>query len=449
MDNESLVTIANTDFFQYLNTFPVLRVGGVDFYMSDVIKAGLSAKMNIGLLGDTGLGKTQLERDMMVMFGNNAGYVLGRNDLDIKQVFRKLRFDKLVGAMNQGGEISASDITEVTEAIYKPLTVIDEINRCVEAVQNQLFNIFDGYLEIDGVIHPLGTNYSVITKSDGSILVVPGLQPEGQNGDDSKIEVVTYSVGICSANYGNGKFTGTSTMDGAMKDRLHILTDVDNFIPENPDLDAILFNSSGEVRTKTTNAPSSNLIDDFVKANLYLKDLSKRLHPEEFMYFRYLIKGLDYIPVPSANNSKRIMKEVWPMKVEADGIGSGEEEIIMYRMVSPLSIRGALVTINYARALREYAIAKDPQAKPTILESVMAAYRMTSAYTNLTGNPTRLNEDYVGNPYRAAKKVAEIMESKLSDKMQLIKDLTLTRKSGKPIPASLLSQCTGEFECWK
>lgn len=421
----------------YVNTTPVLRLSSVDFNISDILKSAVIARMNIGLLGDTGNGKTQLEKDIMSMFGGRANYVLGRNDLDIKQLYRHIDFTELIKAKNRGGKVSASDITHVTERAHMPLTVVDEINRCVEAVQNQLFNIFDGYIEIDGKSYPLGQGQ---------------IQTQNISGKESSRNSV-YSIGICSANYGNGKFTGTSTMDRAMKDRLHLTVDVDNFSPGNEDLDGIICKSSGEVRTKDSS--SESITSDIIGANDYFKEKSGELGPEELLYFRYLVNGLDYIPIEAADNSKRKIKEVWPGKAEEDNLGS-DDEIYLYRMVSPASVRGALATLNLARVLREYAKVKDPNFDKgytsrgsVILDSVISAFQLTGAYSGIIANQQRLNEDFVGNPHNAMKKVSEIVKKRLYDGYDMIKAIIISKVNKTPFTKKMENFCKGDFACFK
>lgn len=61
---------------------------------------------------------------------------------------------------------------------------------------------------------------------------------------------VLYSVGVWSANYGNGGYTGTVSMDKAFLERSHLILDVDNFSPQPVDLDHILLGRGGRSSSK-------------------------------------------------------------------------------------------------------------------------------------------------------------------------------------------------------
>src|SRR3989339_290931 len=123
-EKNPFVNIVNLLATTYKNTTPVLKLGGVDLYLWDVVKASLAARLNIGLGGGAGGGKSQLFADVQGLFGNNASYVLGRNDLDIKALFREMNFAKLKEAQDKGTTVSQQEMSQVTAQIYRPLTVV-------------------------------------------------------------------------------------------------------------------------------------------------------------------------------------------------------------------------------------------------------------------------------------------------------------------------------------
>jgi hypothetical protein len=385
------------------------------------------------------MGKSQLLADIRALYGNNASYVLCRNDMDIRSLFRQMNFRKLVDAMKEGGTVSQKDLSEITSRIYKPLTVAEELDRAAEIVQNQLFNVFEGFIELDGDIHSLGGTEEKTFRDFA--------------GNEYKRNVA-YSVGVWSANMGNGSYTGTVSMDKAMKERSHLIINVKNFRPggENPsDLDSILLGCEGEIRLKSQEKPEDHT-QDFINAFTYLKQKAKTPDPaelgEELLLFRYLVQGLDYIPCQAADNSKSKMEDVWPSKAEEEGIGS-EDDIILYRMIYPASVRVAQTMISFARALREYAKAENPKAKPTVQDSVIEAFKLIAAYSGMMQNPQRITEGYVGNPYRASCDAAKVIKARLDGKKDLIQAIGYFRGNEQPLPKSVLEECTGEFACWK
>ena len=421
----------------YCNTTPVLALAGVNMTLWEIVKAALSGRLNLGLPGGAGMGKSQLLADVQGLFGNNASYVLGRNDLDIKELYRELNFEQLEEAKRTGGRVSKKDLTSITAEIHRSLTVVEEITRCAEIVQNQLFNIFEGFIEINGKKYALG---------DGKLETFHDL--DGKEWTQN----VLYSVGVWSANFGNGQYTGTVSMDKAMKERSHLIIDVDNFTPQPRDLDTILYQSGGEIRIKDQENSTDNT-QLFANAFAYLKQKSyapdQAKMGDEALLFRYLVFGLDYLPCAVADNSKRKMKEVWPSKAEEENIGASEQEITLYRMVYPSSVRGALTIMALARALREYVAAKNPQATPSVVDSVVESTKLVGAYSGMIENPQRVREGFIGNPYEAATKVAEIMRNELQGKRDLMDAIQHFKAEGKPFPATVERECTGAYACWK
>jgi len=436
MDNSALKQIAALEAPTYRNTTKVLTLGGIDLSLWDVVKAGLSARLNLGLYGGAGMGKSQLLADVQALFGNNSGYVLGRNDLDVKSLYREMNFAGLKEALEQGGKISQQDISQVTAQIYRPLIVVEEINRAAEFVQNQLFNIFEGFIEIDGKKYSLGgSELKTFKDLDGTEWT--------QN--------VRYSVGVWSANFGNGA-TGTVSMAKALKERSHLIIDVDNFSPKASDLDGILLGSGGEVRLKDQENPTDGT-KLFIGAFEQFKQSAYTPNPvelgQELLLFRYLVLGLDYIPCAAADNSKRVMKEVWPGKAEEDNLGNTDEEKILYRTVYPASVRGAMTIITLARALREYVQAKSPAAQPSVLDSVMESFKLVGAYSGMLENPQRIREQYVGNPYKAASDIGKKIKERLDAKKDLMDALVICRGQGQSLPVAVLNECVGEYACFK
>lgn len=440
MNKENAFTkIAKLTPTTYINSTPVMNIGGVDLYLWDVVKASLAARLNIGLGGGAGGGKSQLFTDVRGLFGNNASYVLGRNDLDIKSLFRQLSFGKLHEAMEKGGNVSQKDITKITDDIYRPIIVVEEMNRMAEIVQNQTLNVFEGFIEIDGIKYALGKG-----------------ELKTYNDFDGKefSRNTKYSVGVWTANFGNGQYTGTVTMDKALKERSHMIIDVDNFYPgySNPsDLDGIILESGGEVRLKDAENPEDHT-QDFVNAFNSTKQNAYTPNPQELgvelLLFRYLIHGLDYIPVDIACNSKRVMKDVWPAKAEEDNIGSDDERLL-YRMVFPTSVRSGMTIISLARSLRNYASAIQPETDIPVIDSVIESFKLVAPYGGIIENPQLIKEEFVGNNYLAAKKIGDILKDRLNSKADLINAIADVKSKGKEYTQSMLDDCKNEFACFK
>lgn len=134
----------------YKNSSQLMELHGVQFYMNDMVDACLAGKLNLFLQGDTGSGKTQLARDAMGYFGDKSMFILGRNDMDTRELFQQINLEKL-----RTGQ-SSSELKELTDKVKYHLIVVDELPNCVPAVRAQLFNLFDGFIEINGKAYPIG-----------------------------------------------------------------------------------------------------------------------------------------------------------------------------------------------------------------------------------------------------------------------------------------------------
>ena len=75
------------------------------------------------------------------------------------------------------------------------MIVVDELPNCVPAVRAQLFNLFDGYVEVDGVLYPIGSGYS---------------------------------VGIATGNIGQQFTESSNELGRALKDRMHLILKLDH-----------------------------------------------------------------------------------------------------------------------------------------------------------------------------------------------------------------------------
>src|SRR3989344_4665228 len=91
----------------------------------------------------------------MSYFPNKSLFILGRNDMDVRELFQQINLDKLRKAS------SSADLKELTDKINYNLIVVDELPNCVPAVRAQLFNLFDGYIELNGKKCDIGKGYSI------------------------------------------------------------------------------------------------------------------------------------------------------------------------------------------------------------------------------------------------------------------------------------------------
>jgi len=351
-------------FSNYINTNPVIQVGGKPIYVEDLVKAGLIGKLNTFLVSETGEGKTQIENDVLGLFGNKGLFVLGRDDMDVRALFATMGTDiKKVKNL--------AELRQFTEKLKYNVYVVDELTRCLPAVQNQLFNLFDGYVEIDGKKYQIG---------------------EG------------FSLGLASGNLGNGRYLGAHQTDRALNDRMHLTLDLDNF-PINPE-------DSFEITTKKKDPRvRENIGQDRIKT---IKELNEEVNNNDPSLMPYVISwyfkhGLDYIPnVPG--ESKRKIKNIWP------NIDLSREKGADYDLIFPISTRTELTALQLTRALSliaEAKGAKDINYKDLALE----VFKLISPYSGIL-NRAKVDTNFNGNPYLALDAIVQGINGELSYKPQ-------------------------------
>jgi hypothetical protein len=346
--------------------------------MEDLMKACLVGKLNVLLVGETGEGKTQLENDILGLFGNKGFFEQGRNDLTIKEMFTRLNLEKLRNAK------TTEDVKEVTEHTNHPVYVVDELTRCIPAVQNQFFNLFDGFITIDGVKHPLGKN--------------------------------GYSIGIASGNVGNGRYIGTSETDRALRDRMHVIIDVDTFPKTaNDTLDVLV----GKKDPRVSDSASTDKTDLIISLN---KDLQEH-SPTALQYATalYFVHALDYLEgVPG--ESKRKNKNAWPGCVKNHDKGSDAA------LIFPFSTRAAISTLTLAQALERVKQAKE-QPYESSIEPVLDAAYLIGAQSGVL-HPSAIDRHYDGNSYAAMQAVIDGIRAELVQKQDVLHQSIASAQKG-------------------
>ncbi len=179
----------------YKNSTEIGNLSGTPLYMPDIVDACLYGRLNLFLQGDTGSGKTQLARDAMSYFPQKSLFVLGRNDMDTRELFQQIN-PRFFDAVRRGESIKGLEAKQLTDAVNYNLIVVDELPNCVPAVRAQLFNLFDGFIEINGKAYSIGNDYS---------------------------------AGIATGNIGQQFTESSNDLGRALKDRMHVIVDTDHF----------------------------------------------------------------------------------------------------------------------------------------------------------------------------------------------------------------------------
>lgn len=342
----------------YKNSTELMQLHGKPIYMADMADACLLGRLNLFLQGDTGSGKTQLASDAMADFPGRSLFVLGRNDMDVRQLFQQINLEKLKTAR------SSAEVQELTDKVDYNLMVVDELPNCVPAVRAQLFNLFDGYIEINGKKYDIGKGYS---------------------------------VGIATGNIGQ-KFTESSNELGrALKDRMHVIIDTDHYRPTPSDTLEIL---AGNTNPRVEFAENESRACEIIGQSDALR--AKAVPFDKLVIANYLLHGLDYCTVGGQEASKTRLKDAWPNKVDNNQQGSDEA------LVLPVSVRAAKSIVRLSQALDELATRKGGKIDPEwgSFDSMTQAYKFVSAYSGVL-NEAAVQENYNGDRYSAMNAIIE------------------------------------------
>ena len=340
----------------YQNSTELIRLAGAPFYMRDFVDACLYGRLNLFLQGDTGSGKTQLAKDTMNYFPDKSMFVLGRNDMDIRELFQQINLGKLKSAK------SSQELKELTEKVGYRLFVVDELPNCISAVRAQLFNLFDGFVEINGQTYPIGNGYS---------------------------------VGIATGNIGQ-KFTESSNDLGrALKDRMYVTIDTDYFKPTALDTFAILSKNTNPRVDFNSGSENRDLENKILTAHQEIT--SEEMPFEKLIIANYLIHGLDYVEIDWRQTTKTKLKDAWPNAITNHGQGSDEALIL------PVSPRAAKSILRLSQALDYIAKQKgasEQEIQDANFDSVMQAFKFVGAYSGIL-NENAVREKYGNDKYSA------------------------------------------------
>ncbi len=444
----------------YQNSTELMDLGGKPFYMNDFVDACLYGRLNLFLQGDTGSGKTQLAKDAMNYFPDKSMFILGRNDMDTRELMNRVNLGKLFQKPKynlepliniETGDIdyyypifkdglltqtkltlkqtkrvregleklagTTENIKELTSKINTKLFVTDELPNCVPAVRAQLFNLYDGFIELEGKAYPLG-NYFMVQSENGSLnfleagVPIETIKSLRENG--SIVTSDNYSVGIATGNIGQ-KFTESNNDLGrALKDRMHVTIDTDYFKPTAWDTFNILSNNTNPRVDFTRKSENGGLEKEIL--NAHNKIVSSPISDHKLIVANYLIHGLDYVNLDGKETTKTKLKDAWPSEITNHGQGSDEA------LVLPISPRAAKSILRLSQAFDYIAKEKglaDKKIEDNFFDSMMNAYKFVGAYSGIL-NELAVRENYGNDKYSAMDAVISTTKTQFEENAQNI-----------------------------
>lgn len=357
----------------YKNSTELANLNGAPIYMHDMADAALRGRLNTFLQGNTGPGKTQLVRDVMQYFGDKSLFILGRNDMDTRELFQQVN-PGFLKALREGGDTSDMRFKELTDRVNYHFIAVDELPNCVPAVRAQLFNLFDGFIEIDGKAYPIGADYC---------------------------------VGMATGNIGQQFTESSNELGRALRDRMHLIIDFDYFPEQAIDLYDILEKD----RNPRVNFEefSEDKSGDIIGYHRAINE--QRVPLEKYIIALYLRHGLDYLP-EEYGGSKTALKSGWPNKLEGHEAGSDEVLIL------PISPRAAKSIIGLSQALDQITKEKGAEEQD-YFNSMMTAFKFASAYSGIL-NEALVRQSYDENHYAAMDAVIESTKTQFGGKEEHI-----------------------------
>ncbi|MFH1174361.1 MAG: AAA family ATPase [archaeon] len=341
----------------YLNTRPFFA----NLNVTDAVMAAVLGKLNILLVGDTGKGKTQLASDIYnYLFNGNMKeqgsgvWMKGRPDLEVyTEIFTEINIDK-----------ARRDLTEKIEAM---IYVVDELNRCPSATQNQFFGMGDGTMDYNGRTISLGR--------DG------------------------YAICIGTANIGNGEFKGTFDTDKALYGRMHVAFDFDhnNFKPTRED--SMIIDALHEADPRVKQSKKRDQTADVLAAYAAIKELAAHPSLEMLAAINYIRFGLDNCRKEAGAKEKN-----WPGACQDCDHNKDGRALCSY--INTPVIRTTKAIRLYSAALQFVAELKDPKVEMDTTDLVFKVFEVTGAYQELL-NPLLLRQNFNGHNPKMMKEVVE------------------------------------------
>lgn len=350
----------------------------------DVLKAAIISNLNILLIGERGEGKTQLENEIKsLFFGDRATYIRMRDNLRVKDLFEVYNLKKLFDK-----EGTVLDAKEKIATVRNPLTIVDEINRAHEKIQNQVFDIYDGYIIFEG---PRGPEKILLGIDMGNGLY--------------------YHSAIASANIGSN-YAGVSPIDSALLDRSHLILDIDNFTPTVSDF-ARIISEVTTPRVIETNPEdhTAEIVDIFSG----VKDL--KLTFDALIALLYLRKGLEYCSHPEnpVHSKSPILNSIPDICEGCNALGEG------CGFIYPLPVRSTKAVALLAKGLKAVTDSKSGKVSKLRVDyhDILSAFCLVGPYSDIL-DKSWVDKEFLGNQQTAITNIVNTISSQMVNNSQIL-----------------------------
>lgn len=335
---------------------------------TDLIVAGVLAGQNVCLIGPTGRGKSQVAEDIAEHFfggryadGGSSVIVKGSNDLEsIDPVFIRIN--------------PVTKLPELTGAHNSAFYNLEEFNRCLDFVQNQLYDVF---------------NHRFISK----------------NGSQLPLGVGGYASMIATAN-APGTNDGRATFDSpaSLWNRFAVILDPTNELYDLTKQDKDFYQLyRGQSGSGVISSSRKNLLSKILEANKQINSAQILSDPEALSAFLMATRGLETFV---CGKGKASLGDNWPAHIPCSN-GCTEDFANLRTWVTSPWGRGPLDIPRYAQALKYLSQLKDPKANIPDSEFILRAFELNGAYQPGVLNPNVLDSKFARDNSAMMREVAD------------------------------------------
>lgn len=372
--------------------------------VADTIKAAVLAPLNLFIVGNPGTAKTLIANDIQKSYfngnkreGGHGVFIRANPEMDLyNEIFSELDIAH-----------AQRNITDNIEAL---LFRADEINRASTKAQNQFLALGDGDMDFKGKSIKLGR--------DGYLSL------------------------ICTANLGNGRFTGTFDIDPALYDRLHVVLDLDHYSPTTEDHFEL---DEQEANPRVKDAPKRDLTQKIIQASKEIGEATKNPGLEARAVIDYIRSGLANCMRNTDEGKTSVKGREWSMKCQDCSYNSTNSALCSL-IRDPSGRRVTDSAMRYASALQYISKLKDPNIEIDSIDLMFKSFELVGAYKGLL-NQNQLKQKYQENaPLFMAEAVEKLKADFRANEDYILTSLEEAQKGRKITRFFKLNNVLGNYD---